>query len=104
MSRLIDLDALLDELADRIAARLRSAPATAPAPAPDSVLTIAAAAKAYAVTAAWLRAEIRIGRLPALHAGRQLRVRLADVEALMSRAPEAAGRTVDELLRRRGGR
>ncbi len=102
MSR-FDLDALLDELADRIAARLRAAPA-APSPVSDDVTTCAAAAERFGVTAAWLRSEIRANRLSALHAGRQLRVRLADVERLMSRAPAGTGTSADELLARRGRR
>ncbi len=73
---------------------------------PADVVTVGAAAERFTVTAAWLRREIRMGRLPALHAGRQRRVRMADVEALMQRPARAEvpfdpKRRADELLARR---
>ncbi len=90
--------AIRDELRPVLEALAALRGQTAAVPAEGAVTTVAAAAQRYSVTAAWLRSEIRAGRLPALHVGRQLRVRLADVEALMQRAPEASGRSVDELL------
>jgi hypothetical protein len=84
---------LVEKIADAVAERL--AVARTPGSDPDEVVKVAVAAKRYSVTPAWLRGEIRTGRLVALRAGRHLRVRLADVEVLMQGQD-------DELARRRG--
>lgn len=68
------------------------------APASDRYLPVPEAASIAAVHADTMRAWLKAGRLPAHHAGRELRVRLSDLERFMASGGTNGGErpTIDE--------
>ncbi len=80
-------------------ARVRAALAERPAAA--ELLSTAEAARYAKVTPRSIRRWLDQGKLRALHAGRELRIRRADLDALMrgGRRREPSGRSAEELAR-----
>jgi hypothetical protein len=64
-------------------------------PLPDGPLPLNKAARCLRVPAAWMRAEVDAGRLPALRAGRAILIHVPTVAKLLAdRAKQAGGQGV----------
>jgi excisionase family DNA binding protein len=83
------------EVTAQVAAALAERPAAA------ELLSTAEAARYAKVTPRSIRRWLDQGKLRALHAGRELRIRRADLDALMhgGRRREPSGRSAEELAR-----
>lgn len=97
------VESLVAEITERVLARVAERIATAPTP---EWVTVADLARAWSVSAKYIRARVADGSLPAMHVGRSVRVRR---DAVLGKPVQPAARAdspserVERALRRRAG-